>query len=175
MPTGFDWVAMYAAVVATSSFLFGVYQYVSGRTRKLDVAVRVSTILQGPTATRVIGFRARNTGTLPIHVTQCGLASTKRKLLRPILDEMCALPLPSYDLGSPTFPSDVEPHQTFSCYAGLETWCRGLPAGHVWRDFDRVYFVDGIGKHHVAKIPEATLAQIESECAKAVEQRATAQ
>ena len=170
MPTGFDWVALYAAVLATSSFLFGVYQYVSGRKRKLEVEVRVSTVLRGAVTTRVIGFRARNTGTLPIRVTQCGLASTRRRLFRAVLDEMCALPLPSYDLGSPTFPSDVEPHQTFSCYAGLATWCRGLPEGHVWRDFDRVYFVDGIGRRHVAKIPEATLAELECECAKTTAQ-----
>lgn len=177
MPTGFDFVAIYAALVATGSLVFGVYQYVSGRRRKLDVDVRVGVVRHPSYGTRsIVSFRARNTGTLPVHVTQCGLAKTRRKKFRLTLEERLALPMPSFDLGSPAFPNDVDPHQTFTCFADLQIWCgNGLPQGHSWADYDGVYFVDGIGNDHVARTPAAFHADIERECAKVATQEETSE
>lgn len=76
--------------------------------------------------------------------------------------------MPSFDLGSPAFPNDVEPHQTFTCFADLATWCDpGLPEGESWADYDRVYFADGIDNYHLARVPTAFYEEIERESAKA--------
>ena len=175
MPSGFDLVAIYAAVVATSSFVFGVYQYRSGRRRKLDVDVSISTIVNAAIRPKhVVSFRARNSGVLPVRVTQCGLAGSHKKMFRVALDVRLSLPIPSFDLGSPTFPADVEAHQTFTCYADVAVWCRGgLPDGRAWSDYDRVYFVDGIGRYHSAKVSDDFHAEIERECAEATDREET--
>ena len=171
MPDGFDWVAVYAVGVATGSLGFGVYRYVSGRTRKLAVEVELSAVRHPSYGSRrVISFHARNTGALPVRVVQCGLARVQWKMFRTIIKERLLLPMPSTDLGSRSFPGDVEPHQTFTCFADLATWCNGdLPDGTALSDYKRVYFVDGIGKYHSAKVPAAVLAEIESECVEATQ------
>ena len=92
-------------------------------------------------------------------------------MFRTIVEERLLLAMPSTALGSRTFPEDVDPHQTFTCHSDLIEWCNGdLPAGRTLRDYDRVYFEDGIDRYHIAKVPAAVLGEIESECAEATAQ-----
>ena len=162
---GVDTLAAYGALVAAVVALWSVWNSWRASHRQLRVSASIGTLLVATGVTqpdyreagRQVLFKAQNDGPVSVHVQSCGLATTKRRWGRHVIEARMQLTLPQ----NFRFPQDIMPGRALEAIAELDTFCGDAAPGD-WAGYDRPYFIDAVGRSYLGRLDPGFLEELEA-------------